>query len=222
MVKGQSVATELAVRSAKNQLIIRGSGIVGSGMQKAGAALIAESVRRSQTPMIHKTDMFDYNTKQFYRQRHMTEVGTYGNTRVSTTTWEPNPRVQYAKRYVFGPSEAEQEKRWEKKRQLAEKRRVQVPRRAGIISIAFGRAIPTLASGYVVYKLLKGEQTDFVKPQDPWGVTPIMEALPGAWTDFEDLQKDQVEAVIEGSTLAGFALRTGFTVGVGFLTGLFS
>lgn len=222
MVKSQSVATELAVRSAKNQLIIRGSGIVGSGMQKAGAALIAESVRRSQTPMIHKTDMFDYNTKQFYRQRHMTEVGTYGNTRVRKTTWEANPRATYAKRSLFGASEAEQEKRWRKKRQLAEKRRVQVPRRIGIISISFGRSIPTLASGYVIYKLLKGEQTEFVKPQDPWGITPIMEAAPEILSDIPGTKKEDIETVVEGTTLAGFALRTGFTVGVGFLAGLFS
>lgn len=181
-MESESTVSKLAKRTIKNQAIIRGSGFVGAGMQKVGVGLIAESVRRSKTPMIHKTDYFEYNPKSFFRESNKKLVKE-GRVRIFRSDWKPNPKTTYARRTLFGKSEVEQHKRWQKKRTTAEVRRVQTPRRIGIVTITLGKGLPVLASGYVGYQLLMGEDVAWDKPKDPWGATELVELskeeLPG-------------------------------------------
>jgi len=93
--------------------------------------------------------------------------------------------------------------------------RMRAMRAAGASSVVLGKALPVLAVGYVGHSLL----TDGPSSADK----EIQRALFGGTLE-ENKQKveEMSEQTVLGSPYALIALRTGFTVGFGAVTGLFS
>lgn len=97
-------------------------------------------------------------------------------------------------------------------------------RTGGASMIIGGRALPVLATGYVGYNLLTGEDVPYQRPQyDPWGATETAMALPGMIESFEQRQLD---AITLGGEIGGAALgwaqgAAARAIGFAFLQGVF-
>lgn len=121
----------------------------------SGAALVAESVRRQNVPLMYRYDSFDWNSKSFYRESSKRLVRD-GRLRVYQVTWSPDPRVKYAKRGLLSRSEWSQQRAFEQGRQRARARYVGTPRVAGSGLWVLGKGLPIMAYGYVGYNILTG------------------------------------------------------------------
>lgn len=170
----------------KNQLIMRGSKVVGIGLQTTGTALLAESVRRQTVPVQHRYERFSYMPKSY-----------------QPAGMKPDPKTKHARRGLTSRPEYAQEEKFWKQRKRAEARYVKTPRVAGASLILGGRVLPVMAVGYVGYNLLTGQSIEHQKPLDPWGASDIIMETPGM---LETLREQQIDVLQFGGTLGSGAI----------------
>lgn len=184
----------------KNQIVVRTAPTLSRALTASGGALLAESVRRSMNPV------------------------ESGRRHVMRGPQQPKPTdgSTYTKHHLFAASDAGQRKRAEARAQNRQRVRVAAPRAAGTGALVLGKLVPVMAYGYVGYNLLTGESVEHTKPQDPWRAMETAQALPGLIKEVERNQLAIARDFVSGVDYTGIAMRTGVSVGLGLLTGIFS
>lgn len=194
----------------QNQLIVRSSQGIGKGLSSMGIASVAYSTTMETTVTLPRATIL---TRQQARRR-----GWKGWQGEKTTFRPGNPFAETkwmektTRRKQWGPGT--------KTRPSNVKKLAKVGvRTGGGSAVVLGKALPYAAYGYVGYTLLTGNYPEYEPPQDPWGLTPIVEELPGVTKKTIDTF-NQNNATIMNYTSYGVAVAKTLVLG-GIIDGLF-
>jgi hypothetical protein len=138
---------EVAQRIARNQALVRGSPIAGRAFVGAGAAAMAAGLRQRY----RKPRTFHLSTRKEFktRQRKGFARGSQGKY------WSRSMEKTYVfRRTGFGAKQIDVQKARVRKQNLKPTTRSRAMTGAGKIMIVGGKALPTLAYGYIGYDIM--------------------------------------------------------------------
>lgn len=141
-------AEEVAKRVIRNQALVRGSPIAGRALVSAGTAVVAYGVSRRSPP----GKKFSLMTKKDFRQQ---QRYTRGSKSAKYYTRAVEKKTVF-RRTGFGVPQVDIQ---ERRVRVANQRRIVRNRRvitgAGTLMTVGGKALPTLAYGYIGYDMLR-------------------------------------------------------------------